>query len=617
MVRRLFIFFLLVFSFLFLFPQKIFSEGEFKTSVNVNYEVRANGITHVTHNISLENLFSEYYANSYQMSFKNIEADNISASENGKALDYNVKTNGDETVININFNNAVVGKSQTRNFSVSFDNPIFAQRTGEIWEISIPRLQSDTAFDTYDMTLVIPQSFGNEAFIAPKPINVNYSDGQIVYHFDKDSVVRTGVSAGFGLFQVFSFSLNYHLENSENKTSEVEIALPPDTSSQKMYYSTINPVPENIRIDVDGNWLGSYILTSHERLDIKADGFVQIFASTRPFPKPSDDVLQQDLMPSQYWQIDDQQIKELAQKYTTPKEIYDFVSSYLSYDYKKIGPDVVRMGAVQALANPQNAICMEYTDLFVAIARSAGIPAREIEGYAYTENKNIQPLSLVDDVLHAWPEYWDKNTGVWVPVDPTWGSTTGGIDYFSKLDLRHFAFVIHGQNPVLPYPPGSYKLGSNPQKDVYVNFSQLPVNKTSHPEIEVDTRELLPFFPYKLNVTINNPGPVSLDKISTNILFDGISQKQDYQEILPPFGHVVITTEVPFSFLGKSTPSRITITAGDKQINVPGFKKQVISYELIALSLLVIFLVVYILIRLKKFNLNAIFSKQPKKDSRL
>ena len=57
---------------------------------------------------------------------------------------------------------------------------------------------------------------------------------------------------------------------------------------------------------------------------------------------------------------------------------------------------------------------MEFTDLFVAIARAAGIPARESVGYAYTTNSRLRPLSLVTDVLHAWPEYYDADKKIWV-----------------------------------------------------------------------------------------------------------------------------------------------------------------------------------------------------------
>jgi len=51
---------------------------------------------------------------------------------------------------------------------------------------------------------------------------------------------------------------------------------------------------------------------------------------------------------------------------------------------------------------------MEFTDLFIALSRAAGIPAREINGFAYTDDIRLRPLDLVTDMLHAWPEYYDE-----------------------------------------------------------------------------------------------------------------------------------------------------------------------------------------------------------------
>ena len=112
------------------------------------------------------------------------------------------------------------------------------------------------------------------------------------------------------------------------------------------------------------------------------------------------------------------------------------------------------MGALSALNNPTSAVCLEFTDLFVALSRAAGIPAREIDGYAYTNNAHDRPLSLTEDVLHAWPEYYDFDKKAWIMVDPTWGNTTGGIDYFNALDFDHIAFVIKGENSGYPIPAG-------------------------------------------------------------------------------------------------------------------------------------------------------------------
>ncbi|MEM7201349.1 MAG: transglutaminase domain-containing protein [Planctomycetota bacterium] len=57
--------------------------------------------------------------------------------------------------------------------------------------------------------------------------------------------------------------------------------------------------------------------------------------------------------------------------------------------------------------------CTEHTLLFVALARAAGVPAREVSGLVPCSRK---PLTLM---YHAWAEYHDG--GRWVEVDPTWG----------------------------------------------------------------------------------------------------------------------------------------------------------------------------------------------------
>ena len=75
---------------------------------------------------------------------------------------------------------------------------------------------------------------------------------------------------------------------------------------------------------------------------------------------------------------------------------------------------------------------MEFTDLFIAIAREKGIYSREIQGYGFLWIQKLQPLSLSSDILHAWPEYFDLKTENWVAVDPTWENTSG-IDYFLFL----------------------------------------------------------------------------------------------------------------------------------------------------------------------------------------
>ena len=603
MLKKIFLFFVLSFLLL-VFPRHSLAAGEFATDVTVNYKIEEGGTTFVSHLISLENLFSDLYATSYSLVLDNIEPKNISVFEGSKALPFKLSKEGAKNSLTIDFPEALVGKGEKRIFTVLFEEAGFAARTGEVWEISIPRLSSDENFRSYNVSFSVPATFGTEAYISPKPKEVKTEEGRVIYFFEKEDVERTGVTAGFGAFQVFSFTLNYHLENPLSKSAKVDIALPPDTALQRVYYQVVNPKPENIYVDSDGNWLATFVLKSRERIDVEVKGIVQIFAAPRSFPGTREETLQENLKEREFWETSNPKIKELAERLKTPAAIYDYVWQTLSYDYERVRPNVERFGAVKALENPTNAICMEFTDLFIALARSAGIPAREINGYAYTENPEIQPLSLVADVLHAWPEYWDESKKAWIPIDPTWASTTGGVDFFSKLDLRHFTFVIHGKDPQKPYPPGSYKLGPNPQKDVFVSFGTLPEERVSHPEITVVTKRPVPFGPTRLDITIRNPGPVALYNLAPAVSFNGSNTKTEIIEVLLPYAHYEIESAVPYSFLGRSTPETVTVLVADSQVQVPTNKNQIILESAIVLLSLLLILVLVILIRFKKIQIS-------------
>jgi len=592
--------------FLLFLPTRVFAQEEFLTDISVEYRIQENGTAIVTHQITLENVFSNLYATSYGLVLNNIKTQDLKAYKDGQSLRFEKKEEGEVTKITVFFAEPVVGKGKTQTFNVSFSNPNFATRTGEVWEISIPRLSNDNTFRSYTLTLAIPASFGNEAYISPKAIDSRKEGNWLYYIFNKESVEKTGITAGFGSFQVFSFTLKYHLENPLNKKSSTEIALPPDTALQKVYYQEISPQPANVYADEDGNWIASYLLEPRQRVDIEAKGAVQIFATVRPFAKPSPSTLEENLRESTYWQTSNTQIKEIARRLQTAREIYNFVYQNLKYDYERVAPNVDRMGAVEALNSPDKAICMEFTDLFIALARAAGIPAREINGYAYTENPKIQPLSLVADVLHSWPEYWNAEAKSWIPVDPTWASTTGGVDFFSKLDLRHFTFVIHGKDPVKPYAPGSYKLGANPQKDVFVSFGQLPEERNSQPEIKAEIVRSFPFSSSKLSIEIKNPGPVALYDLAPQVYFDNKVNSKESIDVLPPYSSINLTVLVPYSFLGRSTPNTITISALDKSLAIPTFKNQVIIYDLLAIFLILSIVIFSLLIRFKKLNFNII-----------
>jgi hypothetical protein len=605
MFRKILLAFFLFFLSL-VFPYGTLAKGEFKVDVTTNYRVRQEGMVEVTQKVRIENLVSDLYATSFSIELENIDPINPRVlGKSGNTIPLEADKQDSKTTLTAKFEDAVVGRGEIRDFSFVFEEDSFATRTGEIWEIAIPRLSDEANFNSYSIYLIVPEAFGEEAYISPKPESVVVSEQERVYAFSGESVSNTGITAGFGQFQVFSYVLNYHLENPIAKSAQVDIAIPPDTAFQKVYINAIEPKPQSVYMDMDGNWLAGYTLKSKERIDVSVKGAVQIFASPRPFFKPSSDVLEANIKPSEFWQSDDPKIRQLTERLKTPKQIYDFVSQTLSYDYERVKPNVSRLGALGALDNPTQAICMEYTDLFIAIARAAGIPAREVNGYAYSENPEIQPLSLVADVLHSWPEYYDFTRGAWIPVDPTWGSTTGGVDFYNKLDLRHFSFVIHGQDPLQPFAPGSYKLGPNPQKDVFVNFGQLPENKSSTTEIRLLSNKFS-VLSKSFKVEVENPGPAAIYDTSYHLYFDDELKTKERIDALLPYSIYKTQVAVPFSFLARKTPNSITLEIAGSRVTAPINKTQILAIQLLVIFIIFIFLIAAFYLRLKKISLKTL-----------
>lgn len=565
------------------------AQGDFETSLVLEYKVSDTGQTTVSHTITLTNLTTAVHAVSYSLAIEGLVPTNIRAIGAGKELPTTITSEVSKTNIKVDFPDAVVGKGKSRAFTILYENSKIAAKNGQVWEITIPKVASSDQYSNLEVLITTPKTFGQPAYISPKPAKTLELEDHLTFIYGK-SLSQSGIVAAFGRFQIFTFQLSYHLKNELTTVGATEVAFPPDTAFQRVYYESIEPKPISIKVDRDGNWLGTYKLKPGEQMDIKVTGAVQIFTSPQDFyPKQKIDPATY-LKPGKYWETTNFEVAKLAVELKTPKSIYEYVVKTLSYDYDRVQEGVERLGAVQILKRPQNAICTEFTDLFIALARAAGIPAREINGFAYTENPQIQPLSLVADVLHAWPEYWDEERGIWIPVDPTWANTTGGVDYFSKFDLSHITFAIHGNSSTEPLPAGSYKLAQNPQKDVIVFFGNLPAKTSPNLKLNVILgNRILPFLPLSGNLILENEGPLALYnfKISSSATKGDVKLNKTNIGFLAPFG----TLSLPFSWqtgfllLGKTdTLPQVRFLAENSQIsyNLP---REFLVWEIITIFL--------------------------------
>ena len=140
--------------------------------------------------------------------------------------------------------------------------------------------------------------------------------------------------------------------------------------------------------------------------------------------------LRESLEPEPLIQSDDERIIRRAREITTrraswqqnPKDVArQLTTSVYGMLDKRITFSVPN--AVQVLETLQGD-CNEHTVLYVAFARSLGLPARTAVGLVYLNGSFF---------YHAWPEVW---LGEWVAVDPTFGQY--------PADASHIRFVIGG-----------------------------------------------------------------------------------------------------------------------------------------------------------------------------
>ncbi len=520
--------------------------AKFTTNYAISYQINETGSTHVVFDISQTNNLSQVYATDFGLSVGQTNINNIVVTDIDKRLEPNVTRTNNLTAISFTFANKVVGRDKEHKFRIEYDTTDIAEKHGSVWEVNIPKLENNEDIASQIITISIPNNFPELAYIDPPPTK---KEGN-TYFFTSSNLANRPISALFGKTQYYQLNIEYHLSNPSVTPDTQEISLPPNTSYQKVYLRSLEPKPILIKTDPDGNWLASYKLGSQQDQTIKLDAVVKIDFNPQRTPLANSGNL---ISSNNIWDYQNPVFNQAhLNNLNTPQSIYNFVVSHLKYNYAKVSSSGrQRLGAVKAFENPDQAICTEFTDLFVSLARKKGIPAREIQGYAISQNDILKPLSLEKDVLHSWPEYYDSEKQTWIQVDPTWGNTTNGIDYFKKLDLNHIAFVLHGNNPTEPAPAGAYRTANTKNKTINVS----PTNPIEFPKATVNL-ELMSQSSSGITIKMNNTSPVAYE----GPIKASISQTLDYQDsvTLAPYSEKTIVLKPKFS-LTAPTPLIINI----------------------------------------------------------
>lgn len=209
-----------------------------------------------------------------------------------------------------------------------------------------------------------------------------------------------------------------------------------------------------------------------------------------------------------------------------------WVEQNVQYNLSTLTEDVAQ-NASWVLFN-RIGVCDEMTSIFIAFARSLGMPARFVSGVAYTTS----PYFSQPWVSHGWAEVYLPTVG-WVPFDIAFGE-------FGYIDATHIT-LQQGRDPADPATHfewlGNVNLeAKNLDMDVAVRntapithqlitFTSMPVhpsvnfgsNNIIHTEIKNSRNEYS-----SSTFTVSGPRELSIEKKKTHVLLEPNEKKDIY-----------------------------------------------------------------------------------------
>jgi len=228
----------------------------------------------------------------------------------------------------------------------------------------------------------------------------------------------------------------------------------------QIYYAEANAAQPELHFDVE------YDITRHERVAL-GETAPRVTAVSLSSAEKRQDLQPDVLVPVTGLPAD------LAVKVTQGKTdqidkaraIYDYVFTTMRYDKTGTGWG---HGDVLYACDAKKGNCTDFHSLFIAMARSQGIPARFEIGFPLPPDKHSAEIAG----YHCWSDFWIDGKG-WIPVDIS--------EAWKHPEKRDYFFGSHDVNRV------QFSMG----RDLRLNPPQegKPLNYFVYPYVEVDGQE--------------------------------------------------------------------------------------------------------------------------------
>lgn len=515
------------------------ASDNFNYNINVNYIVSPDSNTLVKETYNITNKTSTQYLDSIRVSTPSTDVSNIQVYYgNGGSIPFETTRitqdksgyKYDYTEIKVNFNRANVGQGLNWSFVIQYNTPDIVENKGRANVVYIPGISPENR-DEYNVSLTVPNSFGTIHGFGRLPKLTNQNPTNRTYSFSRDDLNNNSVQLLFGDSTTYKVNFAYPLKNESSSKKDFEIALPPSTSSQTVFIEKIEPEPVSTRVDTDGNVIAKYILDSNQSSTVKVDVLADVkyieynLANSGTLSDIPQSLKNDYTKPTKYWPANNTQIKQKAQEITQGKNsvaekvkaINDYVIQTLNYNNEKIKYNI-RQGGLEALNDPNNVVCLEYSDLSISLLRAAGIPARMPVGYGYSGDLKKSPS--VSDSLHSWVQAYIPNNG-WINLDPTWGEK---FNNFGISDIDHLAFAIWGANDSQPPAITAEGVDTNYQyEEVSLSYTDIVPTISNDAKITSTNWVILPFI--SIN-TYRVVGPSNATVFDAGVLQTNASSKK-------------------------------------------------------------------------------------------
>jgi len=227
----------------------------------------------------------------------------------------------------------------------------------------------------------------------------------------------------------------------------------------EVYFAETDKAQSELHFDIE------YDVVRHERLALTA--LPHVVAASLSGKERKEDLQPDVLVPTTGVPAD--LAAQVTQGKTQPldkaRAIYDYVFATLRYD--KTGTGWGR-GDVLYACDAKKGNCTDFHSLFIAMARSQGIPARFEIGFPLPPDKHSAEIAG----YHCWADFYVEGKG-WIPVDIS--------EAWKHPEKKDYFFGAHDVNRV------QFTMG----RDLILNPAQQgkPLNYFVYPYVEVNGQE--------------------------------------------------------------------------------------------------------------------------------